>query len=97
MRGPDKSWVELHRFASAEVFNQSDFAKKLKGEFSHCLEVTVDVLEDALEHRHDEDQDFVANPAKNYRWTDEATQIVSELVKNHVFPTQIEKTENENL
>ena len=130
VRGPDKSWVQVHRFASAEVFNQSDIAKKLKKEFScrkkrefdyadvhdyeckfkrkvvivpcpmkykvaflsHCPEVTVDVLEDALEHRHDEDQDFVENPSKNYRWTDEATKIVSELVKNHVFPAQIEKT-----
>ena len=57
---------------------------------THCPELTVDVVEDALEHCHGEDRDFVANSTTYYGWTDEATQIVSEMVKNHVIPTQIE-------
>ena len=130
VRGPDKSWIQIHRFSSAEEFNNSDISRKLKDEFScrkkrefeyadvhdyeckfkrkvgivpcpmkykvaflsHCPEVTVDVLESVLEHRHDDDPDFVSNPTKNFRWTDEATNIISELVKNHVYPAQIEKT-----
>ena len=58
---------------------------------SHCPEVTVDVLESVLEHCHDEDPDFVSNHTKNFQWTDEDTNMISELVKIHVLPSQIEE------
>ena len=34
VRGEAKAWVEVHRFANAEEFNNSDIAQKLKKEFS---------------------------------------------------------------
>ena len=34
IRGPDKAWVEIERFANATEFKNSDIFKKLKAEFS---------------------------------------------------------------
>ena len=33
VRGPDKSWVETHRFGNADDFKNSEIAKKLDKEF----------------------------------------------------------------
>ena len=53
---------------------------------SHNTEVTVESIENVNEHKHEEDEDFVNNKAKYYRWTDLAERIVKESVENHATP-----------
>ena len=36
---------------------------------------------------HEKDTDFVNNPSKNYKWSDEASKIVAQGVKNNAKPT----------
>ena len=50
----------------------------------------MDKLED-IEHVHEKDTDFVNNPSKNYKWSDEASKIVAQGVKNNAKPTRIYK------
>ena len=35
IRGPDKSWEEVHRFKTASEYKSSDICKRLKEEFSN--------------------------------------------------------------
>ena len=51
----------------------------------------METLENATDHIHEEDPDFVKNPSKNYRWPKEATKIVIEGVTNHAKPNVIKR------
>ena len=51
----------------------------------------METLENATDHVHEEDPDFVKNPSKNYRWPKEATKIVIEGVTNHAKPNVIKR------
>ena len=55
---------------------------------SHSSEVTVEGLEDLVEHVHEEDLDILTDTSSsNYRWTDEMTKLISDHV--HDKPNKI--------
>ena len=57
--------------------------------FSDNSEVTVEAVEGATDHVHEEDTDFVENSSKNFRWTDEMTKYVTEGIQNNHRPNFI--------
>jgi hypothetical protein len=54
---------------------------------SHNSEVSVESLEDATEHSHEEDLEIANNKSTNFKWPDEATKIVKNNL--HARPNQI--------
>ena len=49
-------------------------------------EVTVECIENVSVHKHEEDEDFVNNKSKYFRWTPLAENFCKESVENHATP-----------
>ena len=69
---------------------------------SHNSEVSVESLEDATEHSHEEDLEIANNKSTNFKWPDEATKIVKnnlhalrKIERKSVFPSECVRNTHE--